>query len=475
MKLRIFTILALFITVTVMPLRAEMVFLTDGSIINGEIIISVDKSITLKDDYNRLHEIQRTNIIRIRPSEKIGKVYIQKRNGEGIYAYIVDENKFFHILRTELYNPNEFTIEKSDVIEILDFVPDNLNGVSESNQIYLTWSKPRASVLSYKIYYSTVANGKYKLDGTTTDNSYIIKNISSDKTYYIIVTSIGMDKSESPPSNELIIQAKVVIPPPPALSPPKNLMKTLTSDDKIGLTWDAAESASTGIKEYRIFTYGLNNNIREDGKTEKTAYTLFQYPKKIRKISVKAVDDSGLESEEAIIKNDITDSFKSAFSIKPMFLHPIGRVKEVADFGFGGSIGFSYYEFISYNTTLSFETGYLRWAKNDEQFKRNMYMVPITLSIGQRYNFTESLSLSALIGGGAIFVTKNCYLLIENEKKYNNYNTLFTGAINFDYIFSENCSLFIGGGFYSIHVRKDGKNKFRYFAENHIGLSFRLQ
>jgi hypothetical protein len=144
----------------------------------------------------------------------MGKVYIQKRNGEGIAAYIVDENNTSYTLRKELDKFDEFIIKKTDVLFVSNLAPTYLKGFLKADQIYLTWTKPQISVDYYNIYYTTGKNEKYKLDGTATDNSYTLKNISSDKTYYIIVTSIGVDNYESPPSNELSITVESINMPP---------------------------------------------------------------------------------------------------------------------------------------------------------------------------------------------------------------------------------------------------------------------
>ncbi|MCL2154357.1 MAG: hypothetical protein FWH53_01695 [Leptospirales bacterium] len=402
MKLRIFTILILLSMITVIPLRAELVFLNDGSIIEGEIVENVKESITVKDNYNKLHEIQRGDILRIRQSIETGKVYIQKRNGEGISAYIVDENRISYTLRTELDNLDEFIIKKSDVLFISNFALSDLQGFLDTNQIYLLWTKPHISVKHYKVYYTTGKNEKYKLDGITTDNSYRLKNISSGKIYYIIVTSVGMDNYESPPSNELSISTDSMNSPP------------------------AEEVAS---RDKRIFPF--NNSIL----------------------------------------------------IKPLYLYPLGDLKnDNIDYGFGASIGLLYYKIYSTNLLLSLDAGYLRWIKDNKALNSHVYMIPATFSIGYRFNFTESFAVSVLIGGGGVIISDNCYMLLMNEEKVHPFEALFTGAMNFDFIISENFSFFIGGGVYSIYKRDktdqkgkiEKKDRFKNFAEGHIGISCRI-
>jgi hypothetical protein len=397
MKLRIFTILILSLIITAQPLKGELIFLNDGTIIEGKITSDIEESITVEDKDSIFYEIQRSDILKISQS---GKVYIQKRNGEGISAYIIDEDKTFYTLITELDDADEFTIKKSDILFISNLTPANVKGESESSAIYLTWTKPAVSVKYYKVYYSTGKNEKYKLDGTTTDNSYALKNVLNNKTYYIIVTSIGMDGSESPPSNEL----------------------------KLTVNW--------------------------------------------------AVDDYA-EPEEPVAQNKTIDRFKFAMSVKPFYINPHGGLKEIFDYGFGASLGFSYYSFLFINNAiLSFETGYLKWEKDYERTGSGMYMLPFTLSIGYRFNFTENFSLLVLAGGGKIYLSKDCYLAVVGDKKKPSLETLFSGSMNLDCITSENFSFFVGGGFYSIYKKdKDIDKKYWYkkFAEYQMGVSYRLR
>ncbi|MCL1864781.1 MAG: hypothetical protein FWF73_03105 [Spirochaetes bacterium] len=396
MKLRIFTILILFIIITVIPLRAELVFLNDGSIIEGEIVNDVKESITVKDNDNRLHEIRRINITKISQSIKSGKVYIQKRNGEGISAHIINENKTSYTLRTDLDNPDEFIIKKRDILFISGLSPSNVIGTQESSQISLTWTKPHVSVKHYKVYCSTGKNEKYKLDGITSDNSYILKNVASNKTYYIIVTSIGMDNLESPPSDELVLTTKDI-----------------------------------------------------------------SFP------------------QEAVSENKPAHNFNFIFIIKPLYVYPLGGLQDFFDYGYGATLGFSFYKFYSSSFVMSFETGYLRWREDGKNLDSHVYIVPVVFSVGYRFHFTENFSLSALVGVGKAFMSKDCYFLIMGEEKGQPVRTMFTGGMNFDYIFSENFSFLIGGDFFSIYKRDkdkiDKKYKLKNFIEGHTGIAYRVR
>jgi len=402
MKLKIFIILILFGILTAIPLRAELVFLNDGSIIEGEIIEDSKESITIEDGYSILHEIQRKNILRIRPSIQMGKVYIQKHNGEGIYAHIVDENNTFYTLRTELDNSDEFTVRKRDVLFISNLAPSELQGFVETNQIYLTWTEPQIPVKHYRVYYTTGINEKYKLDGIATDNSYVLKNISSNKTYYIIVTSVGTDNYESPPGNELVI---------------------------------TVESISLPQKEI-------------------------------------------VAQPEETVPDKKTYSFNTALLIKPMYLRPHGDWNELVDYGHGGSIGLLYHKLGSNSALFSLDAGYLRWAKDNKNLDYNMYMIPATMSFGYRFCFTDRHAISALVGGGGIYISDTFYMALFGKEKKHPFELLFTGSVNFELMGSGNLSVFMGGGFNSIYKKDkediDKKHKFKKFATYHLGISMRL-
>jgi len=118
---------AMLFAASVMPLHAEFIFLKDGSIIDGQIIKDAPASITVRDKEKKVKTIPRNNIMRILYTElKMGKVYIQKRDGESIVAFIVDEDRNTYTIRTNLYKPVEIILKRSDILFIAEKNPSGL-------------------------------------------------------------------------------------------------------------------------------------------------------------------------------------------------------------------------------------------------------------------------------------------------------------------------------------------------------------
>ena len=85
------------------PLAAEAVFLKDGSIVEGTIISDGAGSVTIRTEDRKTRQIQRASIMRILYTElKLGKIYVQKRDGKGIVAHLVDEDRESYTFRGSL-------------------------------------------------------------------------------------------------------------------------------------------------------------------------------------------------------------------------------------------------------------------------------------------------------------------------------------------------------------------------------------
>ena len=94
---------AAIILFNIIPLSAESIFLKDGSIIDGTIISDGASSVMVRLADRKTKQIPRSEIMRILYTElKMGKIYIQKRDGKGIVAYMVDEDRESYTFRMEL-------------------------------------------------------------------------------------------------------------------------------------------------------------------------------------------------------------------------------------------------------------------------------------------------------------------------------------------------------------------------------------
>ena len=147
---------------------------------------------------------------------KMGKIFIQKRDGEGIVAFIVDEDQETYTFRKELYQPEEFTLNRGDVLFMAEKNPSGLkvDGETGTDSVSLVWLPPYDVVKKYNVYIKEDKAAQYKITDTAKGKSVTLKNLLSNRTYYLTVTSVDGDGYESSPSNELVIKTKNVPPYP---------------------------------------------------------------------------------------------------------------------------------------------------------------------------------------------------------------------------------------------------------------------
>jgi hypothetical protein len=114
-----FTIGLFIISGMISNLKAEAVFMNDGSIIEGKVIQDTDKYISFKPLTDPARVIQRKDIIRIIYSNDYkNKVYIYKMDNSLIEGYIVYEDKDNYTIRENLSARNELIVSKEKVNSI---------------------------------------------------------------------------------------------------------------------------------------------------------------------------------------------------------------------------------------------------------------------------------------------------------------------------------------------------------------------
>lgn len=106
------------------PLRAESVFLKDGSIIEGAVISETSDTLTITTPGRLKTEIPRTEIIRVLINDGYKKlVTIRKKDGTEITAHVVEELPDSFIVRATLASRQETGIPKRDIMEFLGEKP----------------------------------------------------------------------------------------------------------------------------------------------------------------------------------------------------------------------------------------------------------------------------------------------------------------------------------------------------------------
>lgn len=399
-----------------MPLHAEFIFLKNGSIIEGNITKDSADSVNLHGKDGRDRVIPRNTIMRILyTSLKMGKIYIQKRDGEGLVAFMVDEDRDSYTFRKELYKPEEFTLQRSEVLFLAEKNPSGLKGVAETNSVSLTWLPPYDSVKHYNVYYSPDKKEKYKLAGKPWGKSYTISDLLSNKTYYIIVTSVDSDGYESSPSNELKITTKNI--PPDA---PEKIKITKKTDEKkntmnVLLSWEPASDIDGKIKSYKVYRKD-NDDVISTNKFEMEIKNLD--PDKVYSFSISSIDDFDAESEKSR-KISTFDYLGYNLTVQPNYIVPLGTFKDVHEYGYGALLCVSREDTFINNLDLGIALGYWQFegAESDTSEVDYSMMLPFTITAGYRINLFSTFNMVPRIAIGGSY----------NYMKYLTEPELYTG------------------------------------------------
>ncbi len=200
------TIISLLILFAVLPLKAEYLFLKDGSIIKGKVINDTPDAVTIQNEQNYVLTYPRFKIIRVQYSEiNMGKIYVQMRNGENFRGYLIEEDRDSYTFRNIIDKPEEFLVPRPDVLFLAVRNPSGLKAKAGYTDIELKWYRPFDKMNSFNIYLKTKKEDKYIKADTSSSNSIHITGLKSNMKYYITVTGIDDSGIETLPSKEIAV------------------------------------------------------------------------------------------------------------------------------------------------------------------------------------------------------------------------------------------------------------------------------
>jgi hypothetical protein len=401
------------------PLSAEFIFLKTGEILEGSIISDSAKTLVLKTKENKTVNVSRDSIMRILYTKlKMGKIFIQKRDGEGIVAFIVDEDQETYTFRKELYQPEEFTLNRGDVLFMAEKNPSGLkvDGETGTDSVSLVWLPPYDVVKKYNVYIKEDKAAQYKITDTAKGKSVTLKNLLSNRTYYLTVTSVDGDGYESSPSNELVIKTKNVPP-----YPVKNISLIKNSDGSGLLSWDKTSDPDGTVQKYRI--YGETGNEKNLlNETASLTSTVKNY-QGIDIIYVTAVDEMNGESEDSLlflINNGLV------LSINPGMIFPVGKFADIAGPGYGASVSVMYMGLFKMPLEAGVESGFYNLSGRDNLESDNLkteraYFVLMYFYCGYRFEPSERFFVTPYINAGAAYMnmpyTKRDWETLEESSK----------------------------------------------------------
>ena len=346
-KIIIATAAVLLSAIPEMSLLAEMVFMKDGSIIEGSIVSDSANYVVMKKKSGGNEDIDRKKILRIfYGTLNKSKLYVQKRDGNNFVAFLVDEDRDVYVFRKELYKPDEITVLKKDVLFMSEKNPSALKGEASSYSVALSWLSPFGQVKNNKIYIKTGKGDKYKLIGTTGDNNITISGLDSQKNYFFIVRAVDDTGQETNPSNEIQVTTKSSPPDSPVVKAEQD------PEENWVLTWNEAEDKDGTVEKYRVYIEknGVHALLEETRKLTVTIPEGTDFDS----VCVKTVDNNGDES--------ITADYRNVwrFLLSPQYCIPTGKMTRFAGNGFGAEINVSRRDLFSNDLEFGLTGGYLK-------------------------------------------------------------------------------------------------------------------
>ena len=436
-------------------LRAEYVFLKDGSIIKCKVESETPKGMVVRIPGGKTMTISNKDILRTLYTELyMGKIHVQKVDGTSVDAYQVDEDQQTITFRKEIDKPEEFTLKRDDILFTTRSNPVGLEGAAETDHIVLKWKPPYTKAKEYNVYIKS--DKTYILAGKTGSPGYTLKGVKSNTVYAIKVTAIDYEGTESLPTNEVKIRTKNI---PPV--PPSNIKIEARADNSVYLTWDAGLSVDGKIKGYRIMERQLTG-FTEAGFSAKNEYEL-KYPEsESHTYVIRTVDVNGWESGDSRLVSTLP--LLMDFSVEGSYIIPFGKFKDIHKYGYGGMFRAVKPDLFIYDFELGIACGY--WQFKGTEKVDSSYMIPVLMTAGYRYNVSR-LSIMPRISGG---VSYN-YLSYSNrwlqKKSSSEINPLVMGGVNFRLAFTDRISCFVGGEYGRV-FEKSGTYQ---FAACNAGLS----
>ncbi len=391
MNLKKILVLMVLVSALSLPASAEVVFLKDGSIFDGTIVSDGAKSIILRDKQKKTKTIQRSDILRILYTElKMGKIYIQKRDGKGIVAFMVDEDRESYTFRMDLYKPEEFILKRSDVLFISEKNPSGLqtDGDVGTDRVSLKWLPPYDAVKRYNIYTKKSEKDNYEKTESTGGKSITLKKLSSNTTYFIIVTSVDTTDYESPPSNEIKIKTKNIPPYKPA-----GIVREKKGNKQI-VRWEESKDPDGIVTGYNIYKRG--GKIREKIATVKKTEYAVPDDVSIYRLEITSMDDLNAESDRVQMLRPL----QLVISLAPAGFMSSGKLGSSFNPGYGGLVNIGLRNFIFQNFEAGISSGYISISGKEKDNMDRWVFIPAAMYTGYHLRAGDWFSFFPYIKGG---------------------------------------------------------------------------
>jgi hypothetical protein len=379
------------------PVRAESVFLKSGPVVRGKIASENAAAITVTDDRGERRVIPRTDVLRVLYMDiYLGRMVVRLTDGRSFLAYLAFEDTESYTFRKEINRTEEFTVPRKQVLFMARSNPTDLECRGRRDSIVLSWNAPYRPPARYRIYIKEAGEKEYRAAGSSRWTRSVIRGLKNKTAYTVIVTAIDRDSTESLPSDERT--ATTNIPP----SPPRFFMKRQAPDNgrpALALRWKNATDRDGTVTAYRVYARD-DARYRLAGETPSTSFTLKDLEPGNRQFALRAVDDSGGESEEIRFGSRPVEPEIEA---RGLYLLPLARLARLAGAGYGASLTVS----VAHDTlpplAAGLGAGYCRFMSGST-LVRTAHMVPFYGRIQCRVRLGGPATLSPEFAAGASLV-----------------------------------------------------------------------
>jgi len=437
-----------------MEIRPEVIFLKDGSLVQGSVTQDAAEYITVRKEDNKTEKILRKDIMRILYTKlNMGKIYVQKRDGKGLTAFIVDEDQESYTFRKELHSPAEFTLKRVDVLFIADRNPSGLKGEAETDRARLEWFPSYDPMKRYHVYIKKKGE-TFALADSSKKPAIVLHGLSSNTEYVVRVTGVDMEEAETTPSNEFKFLTKNV---PPGR--PGKLVKHQEPGGATVISWDAAVDGDGKVTGYRLYAK-VKGKRALVGETGKTTYSVQDAPR-YKRVEVTAVDERGDESAGAAIR---LVPMGISMNLSPGLLYPMGTFGEMGAVGYGGLISFMMNDIIIRLFSVGMEGGYYYLPGKDAieteaQKTHRLQIIPFFIKLQYHQKLYKQLYLapSLSIGGAYVdltYITREKSTLLDNEKKSSAIEPCANISLSLEYALPKSLLIGIQGGYGMIFERE---------------------
>ena len=396
MKVLPLFVFAIFLSAAV-PLKADFLFLGDGSIIEGSIVQQKAMSVTVrKKKDGRLLTISGYEILRIR-QKNIWTEHRWLRSKDGVvyHAFIVDESSSSWCIRRDISSAVEVTVPKDGSVFLNGDAPPAVStAIPKTGAAELSWDGKG----EYRIYCRKKGED-YRYAGHSASGNISVQGLKGSSQYEAVMTRLLPDGVESVPSEPV----QFTTPNTPPLPPSELHCRLLTGkESNLALSWDGDSDEDGVVERYRVYLRDADVPA-VIGTTMRRDYLVRGVDPAIpHSFSVTSVDDAGAESAQSrVIASRDTSRF--CYEIRPVWIIPLSGLTRDFSSGYGIRMTMERADCFLTGLGLGGSSGIFMFSGKGNVKKGDA--VPLSAHISYTRKFVPWFALSGAIEPGGLYLS----------------------------------------------------------------------